>query len=439
MAEYRFEPDEECTNCVEKKTAIAHCNTCQRLLCEECLRQHKRQRDTTDHNVVQSDAAIELKKKSLCPQHEKEVTLYCCDCIKPICFDCSMTTCSTHKKNAAKDVRDLLEQKLTIVKEKAIEFESHFEHIMSVEQKNITEVARCEADIDQLFQEVIEQLEEKKKQLFNNLHRANDTQQEYISQHKDSVKRKLDELKENIKATMDLLKSRQESKLMLVRDEHLAKMEELGQFDWSTEHVNPTQWQIRTPPNNNYLNKFGEILPKVEPRNITVDLKDRALVGSNNSFTINVKPLEQIQKCDIDKEVSVKIILIPGTVGGTSSRAQGTLLHRKLSKLSENVWSVSFFPRSCGTLSISVSVCGIEAEGSCFDMPVEDGIKKGDKVVRGMDWKWEDQDGRHGNTGEVTEVKGNGWISVKWSGSKGKPHDYRWGKDGKFDVKIQGP
>lgn len=80
-------------------------------------------------------------------------------------------------------------------------------------------------------------------------------------------------------------------------------------------------------------------------------------------------------------------------------------------------------------------MCGIEAHGNYFEQLVEDGMKEGDKVVRGSDWKWGNQDGGSGNIGEVIAVKENGWISVRWSGSKTKPGDYRWGKDGKFDIK----
>ena len=80
-------------------------------------------------------------------------------------------------------------------------------------------------------------------------------------------------------------------------------------------------------------------------------------------------------------------------------------------------------------------MCGVEAHGNQFARQVEDGIKKGDKVVRGSDWKWDDQDGGSGNVGEVKAVKESGWVTVQWS-RKTKPGDYRWGKDGKFDVKV---
>ena len=433
MAEHQFEANKECENCVEEKAAIAHCGSCNLYLCEECLRQHKRQRNTKDHEVVVSESAVEERRKSLCPTHnDEEVKFYCCDCEKPICLHCTVSCCNEHTKNVANDVRFLLRENFTAIKEKATKFESHVEHIESVKQKNNTEMTRCEEDIKQTFEELMEQLKEKRERLINELHEANGVQQETIKEHEDNVKRKWEELKKNVKATEELLSSRQESKLMVERDNHLSKMKELAEYDWSTEQVKPSKWQIRAPPKEDYAERFGQILPKPEPCNVTVEMEETVTIGESNEFTVQVEPIEQIKRCKVDKEISVKIVLT------RSSQGPGTLLARTVKKLSINVWSVSYFPRRCGELSIAVSVCGIEAESSPFRRAVTDRIKKGDKVVRGVDWKWDDQDGGSGKIGEVIEVKGNGWISVRWNGNK-KSSDYRWGKDGKFDVKLHLP
>lgn len=429
-----FRVGELCLNCIDKKPAIARCTSCSRLLCEECLYQHKRQIDTKDHTVVESESAMELRERFQCNEHKKELT-YCRDCRKPVCLHCTITYCREHKFDVAVNVKTLIEEKLTLLKDKAREFDSHFEHIESVQQKNATELARCEQEIDVSFTQVVQQLEERKGALIEELQQANSTQEAYISRHKDDVREKRDKLKECIGTTRELLSCRQESRLMVERDMHLEKMDELTLFEWSTDQVNPTKWQMRAPPKEEYAGKFGQILPKPQPEHILVGLKEKAAMGQSNKFTIQVEPKEQVASCNIDREVSVKIALTPVDSNG-SHRLHATLLHRTITKQADNTWLVTFFPRGCGTLSISVSVCGVEARGSPFDCEVELGIKKGDKVVRAADWKWDDQDGGSGKIGEVIAVKGNGWVTVRWSGGKAKPGDYRWGKDAKFDIKV---
>ena len=45
----------------------------------------------------------------------------------------------------------------------------------------------------------------------------------------------------------------------------------------------------------------------------------------------------------------------------------------------------------------------------------EDNFKVGDKVVRGEDWKWDNQDGGKGCVGTIEYLSESGnWVNVKW-------------------------
>ena len=55
-------------------------------------------------------------------------------------------------------------------------------------------------------------------------------------------------------------------------------------------------------------------------------------------------------------------------------------------------------------------------------------------MVRGLDWKWRDQDGAPGAEGTVTGELHNGWIDVTWD--HGGSNSYRMGAEGKFDLKL---
>ncbi|BES94932.1 Sad1 / UNC-like C-terminal [Nesidiocoris tenuis] len=58
----------------------------------------------------------------------------------------------------------------------------------------------------------------------------------------------------------------------------------------------------------------------------------------------------------------------------------------------------------------------------------------GARVVRGIDWKWKDQDGSPPGEGTVTTELHNGWIDVTWD--HGGTNSYRMGAEGKFDLKL---
>ncbi|GAB6021555.1 hypothetical protein CHUAL_004153 [Chamberlinius hualienensis] len=58
----------------------------------------------------------------------------------------------------------------------------------------------------------------------------------------------------------------------------------------------------------------------------------------------------------------------------------------------------------------------------------------GARVVRGIDWKWRDQDGSSPGEGTVTGELHNGWIDVTWD--HGGSNSYRMGAEGKYDLKL---
>lgn len=61
-------------------------------------------------------------------------------------------------------------------------------------------------------------------------------------------------------------------------------------------------------------------------------------------------------------------------------------------------------------------------------------ITTGARVARGVDWRWDDQDGVPQGEGLVTGEIHNGWIDVKWE--HGVRNSYRMGAEGKFDLRL---
>ncbi|XP_072258440.1 E3 ubiquitin-protein ligase HERC2 [Pyxicephalus adspersus] len=65
-------------------------------------------------------------------------------------------------------------------------------------------------------------------------------------------------------------------------------------------------------------------------------------------------------------------------------------------------------------------------------------MKIGTRVMRGVDWKWGDQDGPPPGLGRVIgELGEDGWIRVQWD--TGSTNSYRMGKEGKYDLKLTEP
>ncbi|XP_060526978.1 E3 ubiquitin-protein ligase HERC2 [Cylas formicarius] len=65
-------------------------------------------------------------------------------------------------------------------------------------------------------------------------------------------------------------------------------------------------------------------------------------------------------------------------------------------------------------------------------------MKLGARVVRGVDWKWGDQDGSPPGEGRVIgELGDDGWVRVEWA--NGTTNSYRMGIEGKYDLALALP
>jgi E3 ubiquitin-protein ligase HECTD1 len=62
-------------------------------------------------------------------------------------------------------------------------------------------------------------------------------------------------------------------------------------------------------------------------------------------------------------------------------------------------------------------------------------FREGLRVVRGKDWKWDDQDGGAGKVGVTSKDSSDGWCKVAWEG-KQSTNSYRIGADNAFDLAI---
>ena len=61
-----------------------------------------------------------------------------------------------------------------------------------------------------------------------------------------------------------------------------------------------------------------------------------------------------------------------------------------------------------------------------------DDCKKGDKVVRGKDWRWHNQDGGEGSVGIIEHVLDGCWARIRWS--NGLLNYYRIGAEECYDL-----
>ena len=163
-------------------------------------------------------------------------------------------------------------------------------------------------------------------------------------------------------------------------------------------------------------------------------LKSR-VQGFINHRDITIKGLRQPIKGN--NEFKVKLnekVKCTAIVSVTVTRNGKIVEDVDIVKESSHCWNVKYQISAEGEYEIGVSIDGVEAEGSPFKRIWCEQLAEGTTVVRGQDWKWDDQDEGDGNHGTVTGLGSNGWYQVQWK--KGKQNSYRWGSENKYDLMI---
>ena len=430
--------DAVCKNCLDDEDAIAFCKECKVLLCEDCLSHHMRQVKTFRHEVIDSPYADEVKKKYCCDTHsDKTLDYFCTVCDHPICHHCLITTgCKDHKTLVSIEVRKELSDLLDDLERNKAKFCQHAEFVDCIIAQNNDSLFQCTGQINQAFDCLMAELEEQRKNSLTVLKNVTEKNSSKIEQQKHFVRETIDEMEKMIIDTKYLLKTHKEAKLMVNRVNVKADLSGRILQAWNQKNATLQSWQLSHRDQREYSANFSHLIPKPNKADITLaGLEQRMCrVGVTNIFKVTVNFIDQLYLYDsttITNFLSVNITFKPANRSSYS-----TTVRHKIERDS-NTWTVSFFLRQHGTVSIFISVCGIEPENNPFKLssdPARKEIEVNDRVVRGPDWKWDNQDGGEGNKGRVVSIK-KGWVNVKWDNVK-KTLDYRWGDQDSFDLKV---
>ncbi len=422
-----------CQNCTYDEDAIAYCHTCKRRLCEECLAFHKRQVDTCGHPISDSPRAEELKQLYRCKQHDdKALDYFCKTCNLPICQHCQVTGCRGHELVVSTDIKKEMKELLERVKENKEQFSHHAEFIEARTTQNGDALNQCEGEINQAFDTMLKELESNRKTLLAQLHNETKKNRENVELQREYIKSVINEMEKTIEGAENLLSTKKDAKLMVNKARTCADLEGRASQIWTKAMATFRSWQLEHKDQQEYASRFSSLLPKPSRDAITVTNLTEARVGIKNVFTITAGISDQFDAYDpttVTNFLSVRMVLQP------TNQGYSTLVRRNIARKG-NVWTVSYFLRQHGKVSISVSMCGVKVGGDEFSLhtdPERKEIKAGDTVVRGPDWKWENQDGGEGNKGVVVDLKRKGWVIVKWDKTK---HDYRFGAQDAFDLEV---
>ena len=240
MAKAEGRVEAVCESCSHKGKAIAFCRQCTAFLCAHCVEQHKMLRVFAGHKVATLEDLkkggamdIPLKKAppSKCSEHDDQImTLFCFDCNRLICRDCTVIDHNGHKfnflKKCATESRKALCDSLTLLRKVQA-------NIMGADKKLVATEAQVDAQekevcqtIKQSFAQLKAILEQREMELLNKAVTLAREKKDALMAQRKGLQMAETETQSLVEFVERNVENTSDQDLMVIRTQLQAKMEE---------------------------------------------------------------------------------------------------------------------------------------------------------------------------------------------------------------------
>ena len=371
---------EECTKSGDK--AEAFCRHCTVFICRECERQHKRMKSFSSHEVVSLEDLKQGRAREIatkepptkkCDVHEEPLVIFCSDCNSLICRDCTVTIHKDHKFEFSKVAAPDTKKKLL----------DHLSPLRSA----VNSLSSAVGDIQNTKQEV----EAQGKSVTDTIHTSFTELQLVLQQRKQQL---LHEVASRVEEKIDKL-SAQEKKLLLANAQVQSVVEYTERFvsGCSANEVMNMQTEIRMRIEREVEehSKSEKSLEPVEEADMGVEVGcmedlQRLCLTKTNIIRLAVDPAkctvrgEGRETAEVGKTAEVTLTTkltnnkttrrSVAVVSELKSLRDGSVVKCTVDQSSPGEYNIEYTPTVRGRHELTVSVDGLQVEGSPFSVSV---------------------------------------------------------------------
>ena len=401
----------KCDMC-EEDEAVAFCSDCNKYLCEDCWKPHKKQKDTKSHKVVPleglspgsgDEAPLATHKTWMCEKHGdtadalREVVLYCKQCDEMICMLCgNVEPHGNHQKFEAEKIIDDVEYKPQIVQreQKVADVQGKFSKFISemkeLQQRLKEHQTAVKRKIEKRLQEIQAQLEKDKVELVAKADRIFEAKNKRLQDQIEELEAVEGILKDSRRRVNDTLTMGIPSEILFNMTRFIKQMKSL--FDEYDEYD-------RTPRENDILQfsantefdlrgAIGTVAADPFPEAFTLDNLDNIhfIQGKKATVTVTCRDIAGTPR---PIKHDIKVELCPP--------ANGTTLQGRVEKdVNNGTYTVTLQPNTHGEHELRVSVTvgkkDIPIKGSPFKVrvsrPLLGEVKAENITIAGLQHPW---------------------------------------------------
>ena len=348
--------------------ATAFCRHCTEFICEECVKIHQKIKTFSGHKVTSLEELKKGKSKEIlmkkpppptCAVHDEQMKIYCFDCNRLICRDCTMIDHKKHKyefvKMTAPKTKEKIIENLTPLKEIRVSLCGATENIRSSKSDVKTQGESVATTIEQSFNELHEIIEQCKQQLMKKASSVTKGKLDRLSIQEKGFEMASNTIQSLVDFVEQNIENATEEELMTIHSQILKRINE----------------ETRKHQCSN-----GDLEP-VEKANLQVQLECRkevtkVLKEKTNLLELSVEGAG-MRGAEVGKPALVKVScksLEPVTIASKLTSKHGSA-EAKVEKKENCVYEIKYVPRARGRHNLEITANGLPVTGSPYTVVVK--------------------------------------------------------------------
>ncbi|KAK3735698.1 hypothetical protein QZH41_001313 [Actinostola sp. cb2023] len=266
------QPELMCNNCDSKEAAKAKCFDCGTFMCNACMAAHQRIVSLKDHQLmtledIKKTGVPIIDKLMFCKKHKGEVQkLFCKTCEELICRDCTIIDHKDHDAcfivDIAKEHEGKLRKEIKMASATKEKIEAGLKSVKAMQQLVKKNSADIQKYIDDVINQHIQALEEKRNNLKQESRDIAATEMKNLTAQEDGLAMHMTGLKSAIEFTENVLSKGSNSEVLSISKQILSRLSQLSSkpFDREVNDEDPQVLEVDKEMLSDGILKFAKVI-----------------------------------------------------------------------------------------------------------------------------------------------------------------------------------
>ena len=352
MAKAEGKVEAVCEQCAGAKS-VAFCRQCTEFICGDCARSHKKMKVFAGHMVATLEDLKRGGAKSIpfeeapppkCPDHDERMKIFCFDCNRLICRDCTVIDHNGHNfnflKKCAPESRKTLRDSLAPLRKVQADIAGAEKKLNATEAQVDTQKNEVYKSLEQSFDQLKALLDQRKAELVKKASALAQKKKDALAAQRKGLQVAQAEIQSLVEFVERNVENTSDQDLMGIRTQLQTKVEEEEKRHQQLSLEPATAADIRcNPPSPDTIpRELGAVFRAATPTIMASSRKSYSL-GETGSATVFV-PSGELAKIDS----TLKSLVEP------ASLVQGKVVGRGV-----GMYDITFTPRVRGRHDLTVS------------------------------------------------------------------------------------